>query len=57
MSGPTATYVRDRERVLGRRTHVSHDPVAAADQLERDLGRDGALAWARHVLDVLVYSR
>jgi hypothetical protein len=50
----TSRYVRDRERVRGRRWQLSQDPSIAAEQLAEYLcGIAPAKTWARDVLACL----
>lgn len=48
---PTVTYLEGRERVLGRRLVLHHEPAIAAALLTEELGPLGARAWARALLE------
>lgn len=50
----TPRYVRDRERVLGRRLRLSLDPEIAAEQLAEHLGGiSRARRWTTEVVAAL----
>jgi hypothetical protein len=56
-TGPTVTFLKRRELVLGRRLSVSRDPELAAVQLAEQLGGDRlAHQWLLDALTVLEHE-